>query len=72
MTYRGIREHHQILITYGLQNDSYGRVVAREMKKAGHHPTVIKLPHTGHTMSQEAIEAIKGWIEDVVLSVPEV
>ena len=72
MTYRGIREHHKILITYGLKNDSYGRVVAREMKKAGHHPTVIKLPHTGHTMSQEAIETIKGWIEDVVWSVPEV
>jgi hypothetical protein len=55
-----------------LKNDSYDRVVAREMRKAGHHPTVIKLPHTGYTMSQEAIATIKGWIEDVVWSVPEV
>jgi pimeloyl-ACP methyl ester carboxylesterase len=63
MRFEGIREDHKVLITYGLQNRSYGKVVAREMKKAGHHPTVVKLPHTGHSMSSEAIEAIWGWIE---------
>jgi hypothetical protein len=68
MTYRGIKDEHKILITYGLQNDSYGRVVARQMKKAGYHPTVKKLPNTGHTMSPEAIDTIRAWIEGLVPS----
>ena len=63
MTYYGVKSNHKILITYGLQNNSYGRVVAREMKKAGITPTVKKLAHTGHNMSEEAIDAIKEWIE---------
>jgi len=62
MKFRGVNSHHKILVTYGLQNDSYGRVVAREMKKSGVMPTVKKLGHTGHSMSQESIDAIKEWI----------
>ena len=67
MTYRGMQKAHQVLVTYGLKNDSYGRVVVREMKRAGKTPTVKKLPHTGHSMSQEAIEVIREWISTVVL-----
>jgi hypothetical protein len=63
MRFEGIREDHKVLITYGLQNKSYGEIVARTMKHAGHHPTVIKLLHTGHSMSGEATEAIREWIE---------
>jgi len=63
MKFRGVRSNHKILVTYGLQNNSYGRVVAREMKKSGVSPTVIKLAHTGHAMSQESIDAIREWID---------
>jgi hypothetical protein len=63
MTYRGIKDEHKVLVTYGLKNNSYGRVVVREMKRAHKKPDVIKLPHTGHSMSQEAIDAIREWIE---------
>jgi len=69
MTYQGVKDKHKILITYGLQNNSYGRVVAREMKKAGINPTVKRLPHTGHNMSQESINAIREWVELTVLPI---
>ena len=67
MTYQGVQDSHKILITYGTQHKSYGRVVAREMQRAGVHPTVKKLPNTGHNMSQEAINTIRKWIESEVL-----
>jgi len=63
MQFKGIRSNHKILVTYGLQNNSYGKVVVRKLKKAGISPTVIKLPHTGHAMSQESIDAIREWID---------
>ena len=66
MTYHGVKSNHKILITYGLQNNSYGKVVVRKMKKAGITPTVKRLAHTGHSMSEEAIDAIRRWIEFTV------
>jgi hypothetical protein len=62
-TYQGVKSIHKILVTYGLQNNSYGQVVVLNMKKSGILPNVIKLPHTGHEMSQESIDAIKGWVD---------
>ena len=62
-TYQGVRSTHKILVTYGLQNNSYGQVVVLNMKKSGIVPVVITLPNTGHAMSQESIDAIKGWID---------
>ncbi len=66
MRYKGAKES-KILVTYGLKNNSYGKVVAREMKRVGLKPKVIKLPNTGHAMSNEAIEAIREWIDTEVL-----
>lgn len=63
-TYKGVDStHHKLLVTYGLQDNSYGQVVVLNMKKSGILPDVIKLPHTGHTMSQESIDAIRQWID---------
>jgi len=67
MTYHGMRNEHKVLVTYGLQNNSYGKVVVRKMKKAHKHPDVRRLPHTGHDMSQEAIETIRNWIIETEL-----
>ena len=61
-TYQGVKSTHKILVTYGLQNNSYGQVVVSNMKKSGIVPDVIKLPNTGHEMSQESIDAIRQWI----------
>ena len=61
-TYQGAKSTHKILVTYGLQNNSYGQVVVVNMKKSGIVPDVIKLTNTGHTMSQESIDAIRGWV----------
>ena len=63
MKFKGAKSTHNILVTYGLQNNSYGKVVEREMKRSGIMPDVIKLPNTGHSMSQESINAIKQWID---------
>lgn len=62
-TYKGANSTHKLLVTYGLQNNSYGQVVVLNMKKSGIVPNVIKLPHTGHAMSQESIDAIRQWID---------
>lgn len=62
-TYKGVKSTHKILVTYGLQNNSYGQTVVSNMKKSGIVPDVIKLPHTGHEMSQESIDAIRQWID---------
>jgi len=62
-TYQGAKSTHKILVTYGLQNNSYGQVVVLNMKKSGILPDVIKLPHSGHEMSQESIDAIRQWID---------
>lgn len=62
-TYHGVKSTHKILVTYGLQNNSYGQTVVSNMKKSGIVPDVIKLPHTGHEMSQESIDAIRQWID---------
>lgn len=63
MRYSGAKRTHRILVTYGLQSDGYGKFVVDAMRHAGITPDVITLPHTGHAMSQEAIDAIKEWIE---------
>ncbi len=68
MKFQGVKEGDKLLVTYGLQNNSYGKVVVREMNKAGLHPTVKKLPHTGHNMSQEAIDSMREWVEYTVMS----
>ncbi|MEJ2497009.1 MAG: hypothetical protein P8Y43_05965 [Sulfurovaceae bacterium] len=61
--YKGVKSSHKLLVTYGLQNNSYGQVVVSNMKKSAIFPDVIKLPHTGHAMSQESIDAIRHWID---------
>ena len=64
MHFEGIHEDHNILLSYGTKPGyrSYGAVVAREMKRYGLHPSIIKLPHTTHAMTQESIDAIQEWI----------
>ncbi len=63
MKFKGVKSTHKILVTYGLKNNSYGKVVVREMKRSGVVPDVVKLPNTGHEMSQESIHAIRQWID---------
>lgn len=65
-TYKGVKSTDKILVTYGLKSNGYGQVVVSNMKKSGILPDVIKLPHTGHEMSQESIDAIRQWIDHVL------
>ena len=68
MHYDGMRIDHKVLVSYGTKPGyrSYGAVVAREMKRHGLRPTIIKLPHTTHAMTQESIDAIREWIEETL------
>ena len=67
MKYVGVQDNHKILITYGLKNNSYGKVVVKAMKNSGINPTVKALPNTSHNMSKEAIQTIKNWINKIIL-----
>jgi len=64
MHFKGMNEDHHVLVSYGTNPGyrSYGIVVAREMKRHGLNPTIIKLSHTTHAMTQESIDAIREWI----------
>lgn len=63
MTYKGIKPSDKILLTYGDSSNGYGKVVEEFITRDHKNVTVYAVPNTGHEITPQTLEYIRGWID---------